>query len=160
MRRGWYYFVVFLIYFGTLCWACTTNRDCSSCHVCHIPTGQCVAVESMSDPFSDCGVRCQVKLVCSQGYCVFPHPPSCDCDFQTGMCPDVAVRPAPIETGIVVSHRPSLPPDSEIFVFADFVEAYEIDIHIFLFVLIIFLFLCVTLMGCHVRNELQKLKAK
>ena len=174
--------LVLLAYFVALDVACITNRDCSVCHYCDAKSRRCVQVEFNTDPFDDCGVKCDVKLVCgSEPYCVYPQTPKCTCEYGSGTCldqthpplvglsldsqPPVTFQPAlslsedeiatikRLISASIVETRP-LPPYEDRFDWTQFIEVYELDIHVVLLLLIVIGFSGLLLFSCHLRRKL------
>lgn len=67
--------------------ACESNLDCTQCHYCDKISRRCIQIAYNTDPFDECGTKCNTKMVCGvQGYCVYLTQPQCNCDWKTHNC--------------------------------------------------------------------------
>lgn len=104
------------IFFST---ACENNLDCTQCHYCDKISRKCIQIPTNTDPFDECGIKCDTKMVCGQkGYCVYQSPPHCDCDWKSSTCKENIFSSSSFKTQDTTSPSvfyfppPPLPPPS------------------------------------------------
>lgn len=88
MLSYWLNLAFILVIFS--CIIITTQAN--NCPICHIlnSKGDCVQIPKYTDPNNDCPIYCGVKMVCGElPHCIFSTVPSCDCDWNTGICEDI-----------------------------------------------------------------------
>lgn len=73
--------------------ACENSLDCTQCHYCDKISRKCIQIAYNTDPFDECGTKCNTKMVCGvHGYCVYQSQPECDCDWKTQRCKEDSQR--------------------------------------------------------------------